>query len=104
MVILVKPKLINLFKMEKYPSKKVREYHKFHNVMTFRFKKFSKFELKFLALEILDLVKVKNIHMKSEIMPYLINEIYSVILFKNDNPKMFWKMANYLSNFIQVER
>ncbi len=74
--------------MEKYKSKKVKEYHKFFNVFAYKFRKFNKLELKFLANEILEIeIKESN---KANLLPILINEIYTAIIFKEDNLKLFW--------------
>ena len=86
--------------MEKYQSRKIKEYHKFFNVFAYKFRKFNKLELKFLANEILE-IDIKDNH-KAKILPILINEIYSVIIFKEENAKTFWQVVDYLSHFIKI--
>ncbi len=80
--------------------KTFKEYHQFYNVIAYKFRELNKIELKFLSHDILKL-SIPDAR-KSKILPDVINEVYKVILMKNQNNDLFWQVANFLCSYINV--
>lgn len=75
-------------------------YHKFYNVMSFKFKELNKIELKFMANDILKL-DIEDI-VKQKMLPLIINALFKLFINKNENNELFWNVIDNLSHVLTV--
>ena len=77
-----------------------KEKHIFYNVLSLKFREMTKYDLKFLGNQILNL-DLQESH-KNKFIPLLIGEIYKVFSIRHQQNNLFWKIVDFLSHFMTV--